>query len=65
MANVSRGGYCYFKSIGRTPLYYEDQDSFRVVVVVVFCRFFFSFVCLLFFFSNPGGEENVVRSGIR
>ena len=56
---MSRGGYCYFKSIGRTPLYYEDQDSFRVVVVVVvvFCRFFF--------FLNPGGEENVVGSGIR
>ena len=44
------------KSIGRTPLYYEDQDSFRVVVVVVFCRFFFFrlFVCLFVFFFKPG-----------
>ena len=44
------------KSIGRTPLYYEDQDSFRVVVVVV--------VVVGFFFFNPGGEENLVRNGI-
>ena len=47
---MSRGGYCYFKSIGRTPLYYEDQDSFRVVVVVVVVFFFF----LSFFFFKPG-----------
>ena len=43
------------KSIGRTPLYYEDQDSFRFFVVVV--------VVVVFFF-NPGGEENLVRNGI-
>ena len=42
------------KSIGRTPLYYEDQDSFRFFVVVVVVVFFF----------NPGGEENLVRNGI-
>ena len=42
------------KSIGRTPLYYEDQDSFRFFVVVV--------VVVVFF--NPGGEENLVRNGI-
>ena len=43
------------KSIGRTPLYYEDQDSFRFFVVVV---------VVVFFFFNPGGEENLVRNGI-
>ena len=45
------------KSIGRTPLYYEDQDSFRFFVVVVV-------VVVVFFFFNPGGEENLVRNGI-
>ena len=44
------------KSIGRTPLYYEDQDSFRFFVVVV--------VVVVVVFFNPGGEENLVRNGI-